>query len=209
MLIAIGIVRIVSTYHVFNHTIDEDAHLACGIQWFQRAYTYDPKHTPLARISIALMPYLDGVRGYGDPSFWQEGVLELSSGGHYWRNLALARLGVLPYFVLATLVIFIWTRRVYGSATALLAAGIFSMLPVVLAHSAVATTDIPLTAFYITAVYAFTPGSQPRVGAPRRPSELLPDWRLRRSFRPWRFSRRLCWASCFFMLYPYSEPLLR
>jgi len=156
LLIGIGIVRIVSTYHVFNHTIDEDAHLACGIQWFQNAYTYDPKHTPLARISIALLPYLDGVRGYGDPSYWQEGVLELSSGGHYWRNLTLARIGVLPYFALSTIVIFIWTRRVYGTATALLAAGIFSMLPVVLAHSAVATTDIPLTAFYVTAVYAFT-----------------------------------------------------
>src|SRR5271166_2478394 len=101
LLIGIGIVRIVSTYHVFNHTIDEDAHLACGIQWFQNAYTYDPKHTPLARISIALLPYLDGVRGYGDPSYWQEGVLELSSGGHYWRNLTLARIGVLPYFALS------------------------------------------------------------------------------------------------------------
>ena len=156
LLIGIGILRIVSTYHVFNHTIDEGAHLACGIQWFQNVYTYDPKHTPIARISIALLPYLDGVRGYGNPSFWQEGVLELSTGGHYWRNLTLARVGVLPYFVLATIVIFIWTRRVYDSVTALLAAGIFTMLPVVLAHSAVATTDIPLTAFYIIAVYAFT-----------------------------------------------------
>ncbi len=155
LLIAIGIGRIVSTYHVFNHTIDEGAHLACGIEWYQGAYTYDPKHTPIARISIALLPYLDGVRGFGDPSFWQEGVLVLSSGGRYWHNLTLARVAVLPYFALATVVIFIWTKRVYGSSTALLAAGIFSMLPVVLAHSAVATTDIPLTAFYITAVYAF------------------------------------------------------
>jgi len=156
LLIVIGIIRIVSTYHVFNHTIDEGAHLACGIQWFQNAYTYDPKHTPIARISIALLPYLDGVRGYGNPSFWDEGVLVLSSGGHYWRNLTLARVGVVPYFVLVIVVIFLWTRRVYGYTTALIAAGIFSMLPVVLAHSAVATTDIPLTAFFVTAVYAFT-----------------------------------------------------
>jgi 4-amino-4-deoxy-L-arabinose transferase-like glycosyltransferase len=45
---------------------------------------------------------------------------------------------------------------VYGYATALVAAGIFSMLPVVLAHSALATTDIALAACYIVAVYAFT-----------------------------------------------------
>jgi hypothetical protein len=156
LLTAIGILRIVSTYHVFNHTIDEGAHLACGIQWFQGTYTYDQKHTPLARVSVALLPYLDGVRGYGNASYWDEGVLVLSSGGHYWRNLTLARIGVLPYFVLVIAVIFLWTRRVYGYATALAAAGIFSMLPVVLAHSALATTDIPLATCYIIAVYAFT-----------------------------------------------------
>src|ERR1039458_9863327 len=130
LFIGIGVGRIVSTYHVFNHTIDEGAHLACGIQWFQNSYTYDQKHTPIARISIALLPYLSGVRGYGDPS--------------YWQNLTLARVAVLPYYAGAIVVIFLWTKRVYGSATALIAAGIFSMLPVVLAHSAVATTDIPL-----------------------------------------------------------------
>ena len=156
LLIAIGILRIVSTYHVFNHTIDEGAHLACGIQWFQGAYTYDRKHTPVARISVALLPYLDGLRGYGNDSYWEEGVLLLSTGGRYWHNLTLARVAVLPYFGLAIVVIFLWTRRLYGHATALIAAGIFSLLPVVLAHSALATTDIALTACFIIAVYAFT-----------------------------------------------------
>ena len=156
LLIGIGVLRIVSTYHVFNHTIDEGAHLACGIQWFQGGYDYDPKHTPVSRISIALLPYLAGVRGYGNASFWEEGVLVLSSGGHYWRNLTLARIGVLPYFVWAMVVIFLWVRRIYGPGTALIAAGIFSTLPVILAHSGLATTDIPLTACFITAVYAFT-----------------------------------------------------
>src|SRR5258708_34838407 len=148
LLTAIGILRIVSTYHVFNHTIDEGAHLACGIQWFQGAYTYDQKHTPLARVSVALLPYLVGVRGYGNPEYWDEGVLVLSSGGHYWRNLTLARIGVLPYFVLAIALIFLWTRRVYGYPTALVAAGIFSMLPVVLAHSALSPPHIPLAPCY-------------------------------------------------------------
>src|ERR1700692_1739717 len=80
IVIGIGLFRIVSTYHVFNHTIDEGAHLACGIQWFQGSYTYDRKHTPLARISISLLPYLSGVRGFGNPSFWEEGSLVLSTG---------------------------------------------------------------------------------------------------------------------------------
>jgi hypothetical protein len=156
LLIAIGIARITSTYLVFNHTIDEGAHLACGIQWYEGVYTYDPKHTPIARISIALLPYLDGLRGYGDPSFWQEGVRLLSSGGRYWRNLTLARIGTLPFFILATVMVYLWARRVYGVATGVLAAGIFTLLPVVLAHSGLATTDIALTAFFLVAAYAFT-----------------------------------------------------
>lgn len=156
LLIGIGLVRIVSTYHVFNATIDEGAHLACGIQWFENSYTYDQKHTPIARISVALLPYLNGAHGYGDPSYWQEGVLVLSSTGRYWHTLTLARVGVLPFFVLCTVFIFLWTKRVYGYVTALVAAGIFTMLPVVLAHSALATTDIALAAFFTLAVYAFT-----------------------------------------------------
>jgi hypothetical protein len=156
LLIAVGIVRIVSTYHVFNHTIDEGAHLACGIQWFGGSYTYDRKHTPIARISMALLPYMDGMRGFGNESYWQEGVLLLSTGGRYWHNLTLARVAILPYFALAIVVIFLWSRRLYGYPTALLAAGIFSMLPVILAHSGLATTDIALTACFIIAVYAFT-----------------------------------------------------
>jgi len=157
LLISIAILRIVSTYHVFNHTIDEPAHVACGMQWLQNhVYTYESLHPPIARVSVALLPYLAGLRGSGDPSMWQEGLLILSSGGRYWHNLTLARVGVLPYFALATVIIFFWTRRIYDYATALLAAGIFTMLPVVLAHSAVATTDIPFTAFFIAAVYAFT-----------------------------------------------------
>src|SRR5690349_27587 len=35
LLTAVGIVRIVSTYSVFNGTYDEPAHIACGMEWLQ------------------------------------------------------------------------------------------------------------------------------------------------------------------------------
>ncbi len=154
-LIGIAIARIVSTYHVFNDTIDEGAHIACGMQWFESVYDYEPMHTPIARIAVALLPYLDGVRSHNDPSFWREGLLLLSSGGHYWHNLTLARMGTLPFFVLATVILYIWARRLYGVSTALLAAGIFTLQPMILAHSGLATTDIALTAMFLLAAYAF------------------------------------------------------
>jgi hypothetical protein len=156
VLLAIAILRIVSTYHVFNHTIDEPSHIAGGIEWWEKGtYTLEPKHTPLARISVALGPYLTGVRGTG-ATVWQETYPILSENGKYWRNLILGRIGVLPYFVIATLVVFIWTKRLFGPAEALLAAAIFTQLPTILAHSSNATTDVALTAMFCWAAYALT-----------------------------------------------------
>jgi hypothetical protein len=157
LLIGIGIVRIGSTYHVFNHTIDESSHLACGIEWWEKGvYRIEAKHTPLARIAIASLPYFSGLRAPAEFKSWQETYPILSADGHYWRNLTLARIDVLPFFVIVTVVVFLWTRRLYGLPAGLLAAGILTMLPTILAHSAVATTDIPFTAMFCWALYAFT-----------------------------------------------------
>ena len=157
LFLALGILRIVSTYHVFNHTIDEPSHLACGIEWWEKGvYTIETKHTPLARISVAFLPYLAGVREVGHPHTWMETYPILSADGHYWRNLTLARMGVLPYFVIVTIVVFFWTKRLYGAPAGLLAAAILTFLPTMLAHSSVATTDVPFTAMFCWAMYAFT-----------------------------------------------------
>ena len=46
LLPAVGMLRIVSTYHVFNHTIDEPPHLACGIEWWEKGvYDRDQTHS--------------------------------------------------------------------------------------------------------------------------------------------------------------------
>jgi hypothetical protein len=156
LLLTVAILRIVSTYHVFNHTIDEPSHIACGVQWWEKGiYQIETKHAPLARISVALGPYLAGVRGTGATN-WRETFPILSANGHYWRNLTLGRIGILPYFVLATLVVFLWTKRLFGAITGLIAAAVFTFLPPILAHSGVATTDLPLTAMFCWALYAFT-----------------------------------------------------
>jgi hypothetical protein len=156
LLLAVAVLRIVSTYHVFNHTIDEPSHIACGIEWWEKGiFRIETKHPPLARISVALGPYLAGVRGTGATK-WYETFPILSANGHYWRNLTLGRIGVLSYFLIATVVVFLWTRRLFGAPAGLLAAALFTQLPTILAHSGVATTDIPLTAMFCWALYAFT-----------------------------------------------------
>src|SRR3954470_3884500 len=53
--------RIVATYSVFNHTFDEPAHIATGMEWLDRgSYSWEPQHPPLARVLTALGPYLMG-----------------------------------------------------------------------------------------------------------------------------------------------------
>src|SRR5438093_2328745 len=77
LLVLTGVARIVSTYHVFNQTADEPASLAPGLEWLERGtYKIDPIHPPLARIAIALGPYLSGARMiHCNPqeNVWQQG----------------------------------------------------------------------------------------------------------------------------------------
>jgi hypothetical protein len=155
--LVIGAARIVSTYHVFNQTWDEPAHVAAGMQWLDRGtYTYEPLHPPLARVMVALGPRLAGIRSAGHDNVWLEGNSILYAGGTYERNLALARLGVLPFFLLATLVVYAWARRIGGPADGVCAVLLFTTLPPVLAHAGIATTDMAVTATVALATYCLT-----------------------------------------------------
>jgi 4-amino-4-deoxy-L-arabinose transferase-like glycosyltransferase len=163
VLVLVASLRIAATYTVFNHTGDEPAHIACGMEWLDRhVYLYEPQHPPLARIAAALGPYAAGIRSQGTPgtglaaeSF--EGAKILYRDHHYDLTLALARLGILPFFWVACLTIYCWGKRYYGGAVGLIALFFFSFLPPVLAHAGLATTDMALTAFlgaaYVAALW--------------------------------------------------------
>src|SRR5579863_717546 len=160
LIICIGVARIVSTYHVFNQTVDESSNIACGMQLLQdRDYYMDVKHPPLARISAALGLYLEGRRlpgpGYGDDMFGLGNVI-LNDGNNYWHHLTLARLGTLPFFVLGCLVVWFWSYRISGQWAALFSLLFFSLLPSILAHSGVATNDMAGAATLCLALYCLT-----------------------------------------------------
>jgi hypothetical protein len=146
LLVVIAIVRIISTYQRFNATFDEPAHLATGMQWIDRGqYNIESLHPPLARVFIALGPYIDGIRSKGHQAVWQEAYYVMYSGRSYYRTLTLMRVGVLPFFLLLCWVVWWWTRRLYGDDAALLALALTTFLPPILAHGSVATTDMALT----------------------------------------------------------------
>jgi hypothetical protein len=152
VIVAAASARIVSTYNVFSHTFDEPAHIGCGMEWLaDGAYTLEPQHPPLARVAAAIGPYLAGARvgalRDSDTGIWRAGLDVLYQQGQYRRMLLLARLGTLPFFWVACAVVYLWGRRYFGPAVGVLAVLFFSLLPPVLAHAGLATTDMACTAF--------------------------------------------------------------
>ncbi len=155
-LIIVSLLRITSTYGVFWQTSDEPAHVAAGMEWLSLGkYTYEHLHPPLARVMVAIGPFLDGIKSIGLQDFWDEVHALLHVNGSYEKNLTLARLGVLPFFVLATVVVWQWTKLYFGALAALLSVILLTNLPPVLAHSGVATTDMAFTTMFVTTLFAF------------------------------------------------------
>jgi len=184
IIAGIGTGRIVSTYSVFNHTNDEPAHIAAGMEWFDTgSYLYEPQHPPLARIATAVGPFIAGVRlsdnqaqilhkmkrgadirkvrtGWYDwhpiyRSMWESGFQILDADGAYFRNLSLARMGILPFFILSVITVWLWALELFGRYPSLIAAFLLSMLPPVLGHSGLATTDAALMSMYLLAMFTF------------------------------------------------------
>lgn len=159
ILVLIAVARIASTYKEFTQTVDEPSHLASGMQLIQdRVYYMTAAHPPLARLTMSLGPYLAGLRlsGPGRGVGNEQGDEILNANGKYWRNLSLARLGTLPFFLLGCVVVWAWSCDLFGKTAALLALFFFTSLPTILAHSGIATNDMAAAATAALALYSLT-----------------------------------------------------
>jgi hypothetical protein len=147
-----------STWRVYSNTWDEPEHLAAGVELLDRGrYEYDTEHPPIARIFMALGPYLAGAHSYGTPppDGVQEGVDILYTDGHYDTYLTLARLGTLPWLAVLLLATWLWGRRLTESeGEPLLAVLLVASVPPILGHAALATLDVAAAATVLLALYA-------------------------------------------------------
>src|SRR4051794_36145674 len=158
LTIVLGGARIAATYSVLSITYDEPAHIAAGMQLIDKhEFTYERLHPPLSRIAVALGPYIAGYRSQNGGDMWIEGRrMFYGKGAHPETELlVLARLGVLPFFVIALAAIWMWTSRYIGRAPAALAVILLGNLPVFLAHFGLATTDAVFTATFVAAFFSF------------------------------------------------------
>ena len=163
LMALVAVWRVVSTYRETAQAFDEACHISSAMELIDKGtYTLDPYNTPLARIGIGLPLYFAGERypqlSPDDPdshNYHYVGNKILNEDGHYRRNLVLARAGVLPFLLLACVVVFLWARDEYGSFAALAAVGLFTTLPVILAFSSLAYSDMAAAFAQSAAILSF------------------------------------------------------
>ena len=154
-LVAIGSLRIAATYPLLSLTTDEPGHFACGLEFLQKhIYRFEAQHPPLGRMMSALLPYIDGTRLHGGTDRDREGFEVIANSPRPLRTVSLMRLGILPFFWLACVVVFLWSRRYFGAPIAVIATAFFTMTPAVLAHAGLATTDMAITACLAAAFFS-------------------------------------------------------
>ena len=152
--VAVATALIIETYSVFSQTYDEAMHIACGLEWLDRGtYFYDATTPPLARVATAIFPYLTGARSQGTDS-WSDGDTILERNGNYQTNLAFSRIAILPFFWLSCFLVWRFMARAFGDWNAAIAVSFLAFCPVVLGHSSVATTDVPLMAMFLWSLLA-------------------------------------------------------
>ncbi len=130
-------------------TFDEPHHLATGLEWWQfGTYRWWTENPPLPKVVTALGPFLAGVRLPGTPATlsgpWSAGIELLDEGGA--RILMLARLGTIPFLLIALGLTFALAGGRKRSFPAFLATALVATYPPLLGHAGLATTDVAAVA---------------------------------------------------------------
>ncbi len=155
-LIALAVLRIVSTYNIFSATYDESTHVSAGLEVLgQHHYTLQYENPPLPRVIFAIAPYLAGVRYEASTPKWLQVMEVFYANGRYKTNLFLSRMGNLLFFLIAAAATWWWGRRELGSAGGCLVALLFTMQPVVIGYSGLATHEAPAMAGLAVSILAF------------------------------------------------------
>jgi 4-amino-4-deoxy-L-arabinose transferase-like glycosyltransferase len=162
---AAAVALIAGSWSRLSTTIDEPNHLAAGLEWLQHGrYSLWTENPPLARVAVALGPFLAGARlpspeawrpaTSSDFISWRLGADALYRGGSVAGNLAQARAGTLPFFLLVVLLTGLLAARAGGWRAGSIAAIVVATLPAMMGNAAVATTDVAFVAMVLLALWA-------------------------------------------------------
>ncbi|HYM10436.1 MAG TPA: glycosyltransferase family 39 protein [Bryobacterales bacterium] len=154
-LLAAFVARIVATYHVFNETMDEPAHIRAGLEFLRtRQYNWEPQHPPLARMTLAVLPYCFArFHLYRHLRLWMAVFRIREEPANYWVGLAVSRAGNLLFGTLILLFVWRWSRVLFGPWPAVAACAVASCSPNLIAHTALATLDAAAAAGTVVAAF--------------------------------------------------------
>ncbi len=153
LILVVTLARIATTWRVFSVTYDEPVHVASGYDYLVHHTFLDMQHPPLAKALFGL-PFIHAPEP--ESRLWiRRGNDLLYDQNHYLRGPEKARAGNLVFVVIALLATFFWTRDLFDETTAVIATGVFALLPPVLAHGGLATTDMAAAASFIVAMFAY------------------------------------------------------
>ncbi|NDJ53321.1 MAG: phospholipid carrier-dependent glycosyltransferase, partial [Chloroflexi bacterium] len=144
-------------------TFDEGFYVARGWAFMQTGELLTLGHPPLAILLVGLgvsleasLPDPRGLDGWleGDPERVSEDLLW---GGEvdFRRVTFLGRITIIWLGVLLGALLWRWAKEWYGPGGASLALALYALSPNLLAHTRLATTDLPVAAFYVATLYAW------------------------------------------------------
>ncbi len=144
-------------------TFDEGFYILRGYAFWRTGHLIPLGHPPFAQhlstLGVILEPNLpdpttlDGwsTDKYDDVSrdlLWQRGI-------NATRIVFLARFPILLIGLIVGAITFKWARELFGWKSGLAALALHALSPNLLAHAALATTDLPVAAFYFFTLYFF------------------------------------------------------
>ncbi|HXH38749.1 MAG TPA: glycosyltransferase family 39 protein [Thermoanaerobaculia bacterium] len=156
LLIAIGAIRMATTWRVYSATNDEAAHIGSGLELFQyHRYWLLRENPPLPRVVLSAWPWFSGMRYDPHGTFTDQIHSVFYGHGEYKPNLVRARAGTVVFFIIAAIALFFTARDALGDGGSLVALFLFTMEPIVLGYSALATHDGAAVAGLAVALLAF------------------------------------------------------
>jgi 4-amino-4-deoxy-L-arabinose transferase-like glycosyltransferase len=163
-LLVIQAILALTMVHRESLTFDEDDHMFAGyMMWKAADYGLNPEHPPLAKL-LATVPILSDHLWVPPPLHDQFFKTEAYLNGRDWlaRNDGDRQHLVFEMRVSAELLalglcllVFLAAREWFGDAAGLIALTLVVFDPNVLAHSALVTTDIGVSCFFVAAIWTF------------------------------------------------------
>ncbi|MFF5081206.1 glycosyltransferase family 39 protein [Actinoplanes sp. NPDC000266] len=135
-------------------TIDEPVYVGTAAVYAQQhSLRYNPEHPPLAKLLMAAGMAFEDARldeGYqGNQSLLGRHLL-YESGNNPFRLMLAARLPIILLTLLFGLVVLFFARDLAGPWAGLVALGLYSFSPDLIAHGALATLDVPAAGLVLT-----------------------------------------------------------